>query len=220
MLRITEYAEVEHFGHGLRDVRNIAEGIHSQKLTLVFGLLIGGILSIAIASGVARADVGHGHDDKKEGRRVEQMIEQHKGHTHGHDFEVMEKMSPEEMGRLMHEMEEIGLAIPPMDSHEGRELFLSKGCVVCHEVNGVGGVVGPSLNAADMPKPMNAFEFAARMWRGAPAMAQMQESLLGELISLNGRELADLVAFAHDAREQQELTEDQIPERFRELLVK
>lgn len=51
------------------------------------------------------------------------MIEPHKGHSH--DFEVMEKMSPEEIGRLMHEMEEICLVIPPIDSHRGCELFLS-----------------------------------------------------------------------------------------------
>lgn len=185
---------------------------------LMPALLLGAAL-VAVP-GMVRADAGHGHDDEKEGHRVEQMIEEHKGHSHEHDFEVMEKMSTEQIGRLMHEMEEIGLAIPPMDSHAGRELFLKKGCVACHQVNGVGGQVGPSLNAADMPKPMNAFEFAARMWRGAPAMAQMQEALLGEMISLDGRELADLVAFAHDENEQKELSADQVPERYKDLMAK
>lgn len=69
-----------------------------------------------------------------------------------------------------------------------------------------------------MPSPMNVFEFAARMWRGAPAMALMQEEELGEFISLTGEELADLIAFPHDADEQSELTADQIPERFREMV--
>jgi mono/diheme cytochrome c family protein len=106
-----------------------------------------------------------------------------------------------------------------MDSHRGRELFLKKGCVICHSVNNVGGAIGPSLNAADMPEPMNAFEFAARMWRGAPAMAQMQQDLLGEFVSLTGQDLADLVAFAHDETEQRKLKNERIPKPYRELIV-
>ena len=53
---------------------------------------------------------------------------------------------------------------------------------------------------------MNAFEFTARMWRGAEAMTALQEDMLGEVISLDGQNLADLVAFAHDAVEQAKLT--------------
>lgn len=218
MLQPFDVAESEGEGVAIYRVKRSGVSTLHKKAKLVSALPLGAV--IVAASGIVRADAGHGHDEKKEGQRVEKLIEEHKGHSHGHDFDVMEKMSPEQIGRLMHEMEEIGLAISPMDSHEGRELFVSKGCVVCHQVNGVGGVVGPSLNAADMPSPMNAFEFAARMWRGAPAMAQMQESMLGEMISLDGRELADLIAFAHDEQEQRELSLDQGPERFRELMVK
>jgi hypothetical protein len=42
--------------------------------------------------------------------------------------------------------------------------------------------------------------------------------MLGEVIALDGQDLADLVAFAHDAEEQARLTEDQIPERFHGLI--
>ena len=108
--------------------------------------------------------------------------------------------------------------MPPMDAERGRGVFVQKGCVACHSVNGVGGDLGPALNAADMPSPMNSFEFAARRWRGAGAMIALQEDLLGEAISLDGQDLADLVAFAHDAEEQAKLTEDQIPERFHSLI--
>ncbi len=97
--------------------------------------------------------------------------------------------------------------------------FLDKGCVVCHSVNEVGGTVGPALNAADMLRPMNAFEFAARMWRGAPSMVQMQQDLLGEAISLRGQDLAGLVAFPHDEAEQRKLKTKQIPTRYRDLIV-
>lgn len=69
-----------------------------------------------------------------------------------------------------------------------------------------------------MPSPMNAFEFAARMWRGAPAMVQLQEDVLGDVITLTGQDLADMVAFAHDEAEQQNLSSDQIPQKFRDLI--
>lgn len=152
------------------------------------------------------------------GTMLEQMREMHEGHEHGHDFEAMEEMSPEQMQRVMEAMSDLGLAVPPMSAHRGREIFVEKGCVVCHQVNGVGGEIGPSLDAAEMPSPMNAFEFAARMWRGADAMIDMQEQLFGEQITLSGQELADLVAFAHDEIEQKELSTADLPEKFRELI--
>jgi mono/diheme cytochrome c family protein len=149
---------------------------------------------------------------------LDELRKLHQGHAHGHDFESMQEMSPEQQARVMALMHEIGVAMPPMDSRHGRQLFLEKGCVACHAVNGVGGDLGPDLDAADMPRPMNAFEFAARMWRGAPAMAALQQDLLGEVVSLEGQDLADLVAFAHDAEEQSHLTDDQVPERFRKII--
>ncbi len=65
---------------------------------------------------------------------------------------------------------------------------------------------------------MNSIEFAARMWRGAQAMTGLQEAMLGDVISLDGQDLADLVAFAHDAEEQARLTEGQIPDRYHSLI--
>ncbi len=181
-------------------------------------LTLGLTVSLGVPSGTARGDAGHKHGAGDQQEMLEHMREMHKDHAHGHDFEAMEHMSPEDMRRMMGFMRDIGLALPPMDSHRGRELFLNKGCIVCHSVNQVGGMIGPSLNAADMPQPMNAFEFAARMWRGAPAMAQMQQDLLGEIIDLSGQDLADLVAFAHDEAEQRGLKREEIPERFRDLI--
>jgi len=178
-----------------------------------FGLMVAGNLPQAWAG------AGHKHGPANQREVLEQMREMHGGHAHGHDFEAMGEVSAEDMSRVMNLMMDIGLALPPMDSRRGREVFLNKGCVVCHSVNGVGGEVGPSLNAADMPQPMNAFEFAARMWRGAPAMAQMQEDVLGEVIDLSGQDLADLVAFSHDREEQRELSTKDVPARFRDLIA-
>lgn len=73
-----------------------------------------------------------------------------------------------------------GLVMPSMDAVRGKQLFASKGCVVCHSINGVGGADAPRLDAATMPLPMNPFEFFARMWRGAVPMVIMQ---MNELVT-------------------------------------
>ena len=109
-------------------------------------------------------------------------------------------------------------ALPPMNARRGRKLFAEKGCAVCHSINGVGGHIGPSLDWSNMPEPMDAFGFIARMWRGAPSMALMQEDIFGDIIALTGQDLVDLVAFAHDPEEQKKLTKDQIPQRLRNIL--
>jgi len=126
--------------------------------------------------------------------------------------------TPEDVARMDAFMDRVGLTLPAMDPVRGRDLFLQKGCVVCHAVNGIGGEDAPPLDAEYMEFPMNPFEFAAKMWRGAPAMTILQEDELGEFVTLNGQELADLIAFFHDADEQAKLTKDQIPEKYEEML--
>ena len=112
-----------------------------------------------------------------------------------------------------------GLVIPQFDSAEGRTLFASKGCVVCHSINGVGGVDAPSLDAEFMDLPMNPFEFAARMWFGAEMMVELQREELGDVIYLDGEELANIIAFVHDADEQARFSEADIPEEIEALMV-
>lgn len=178
--------------------------------------LVTGMIMIQPAYTAGDHEGGHGAHEIE--TNLEAMREEHQAHDHGHDFEAIAALSQEDMGLLHDAMEDMGLAMPPMDPERGRELFVAEGCIACHQVNGVGGEIGPSLNAADMPVPMNTFEFAARMWRGADAMIQMQRDLFGDQISLSGQDLADLVAFAHDEVEQQELSDADIPEKFRELI--
>lgn len=108
--------------------------------------------------------------------------------------------------------------LPAMNARRGRKLFAEKGCVVCHSINGVGGHIGPPLDTANMPLPMDPFGFIARMWRGSAAMALMQEEVFGDVIDLSGQDLVDLVAFAYDLEEQKKLTEDQIPKRLKNIL--
>ncbi len=111
-----------------------------------------------------------------------------------------------------------GLMMPTMDAARGRELFVTKKCIVCHSVNNVGGLDAPPLDAEAMPGLMNPFEFAARMWRGAGAMIYLQQEELGGQIELTGQELADIIAFAHDPTEQKALSEADIPPEIMRLV--
>ena len=106
------------------------------------------------------------------------------------------------MGRLM---------TPQMDPVRGRRLFATKGCVACHAINGVGGHDATPLDAHTMDTAMNPFDFAAKMWRMAPAMIYAQEEALGEQILFTGDELADIIAFVHHEEEQHNFSEADIP---------
>ncbi len=111
-----------------------------------------------------------------------------------------------------------GLLMPDFDAALGRTLFASKGCVVCHSVNGVGGEDAPALDYDTAAGPMDPFEFAAKMWRGAEPMIYMQQDELGNQIELNGAELAAIIAFAHDEDEQKLFSENDIPENIMDVM--
>ncbi len=190
---------------------SISQGIAAIAVSMTLGIF---------SWGIAQAAPGHSGPHGGSGQMMlEQMREMHRSHKHGHDFKAMEEMTPKQGERMIKLMRELGLALPPMDSHRGHLIFMNKGCVVCHAVNGVGGDIGPSLNASDMPSPMNAFDFAARMWKGAAAMVLMQEEELGDVITLTGQDLADLIAFVHDRKMQKTVSIDQVPKRWRKKLA-
>ena len=111
-----------------------------------------------------------------------------------------------------------GLMMPIMNPARGRILFASKGCVACHAINGVGGQDAPPMDAATMPRIMNPFSFAARMWRGAETMILLQQEIFGEQIELTGQELADIISFVHNAEEQKKFNEADIPHEILELI--
>lgn len=95
------------------------------------------------------------------------------------------------------------------DPARGKDLFVAKGCVICHAVNEVGGTSAPPLDAEAVPT--DPLDFVARMWRGAEAMIFMQQDAFGEQILFTGDELADIIAFVHDARARRGFSEDDIP---------
>lgn len=106
-----------------------------------------------------------------------------------------------------------------VNSATGRSLFVEKGCVICHSINGVGGKAAPLMDAAVGAPPIDPLDFAARMWRGAPAMIELQSIELGYTIYLTADEIADLAAFAADREEQKLLTIEQVPEDMRDSLL-
>ena len=111
-----------------------------------------------------------------------------------------------------------GMRMPKMDPARGRKLFVTKGCVACHSINGVGGHDATPLDAHTMVPAMNPFDFAAKMWSMAPAMIYAQEEALGSQILFTGDELADLIAFVHDDREQHALSDASITPEIRKLM--
>ncbi len=151
------------------------------------------IVVILVLPGIARSDSGQGDKESHQMPRV--------------------------IGTKMPGMMREGmLTVPQMDPSRGRVLFASKGCVVCHSVNGIGGGDAPALDASSMPSMMNPFEFAARMWRGAEAMVTLQREELGEPIELSGQELADITAFVHSHEEQAIFSNADVPETMKKLI--
>ena len=112
-----------------------------------------------------------------------------------------------------------GYVLPFASVQQGRELFVGKGCMVCHSVNGVGGKVAPKLDADPASFYVDPFEFMARMWRGAPNMILLQEMEIGYQIDFSRGELAHILRFLSDADEQQSFSEDDIPELVRDWMV-
>ncbi len=106
-----------------------------------------------------------------------------------------------------------------IDSENGRALFVDKGCVICHAVNGVGGKAAPALDAEIGVAAVDPLEFAARMWRGAPAMIELQSVELGYSILLTADEIGDLAAFAADREQQKTLTINDLPETIKNGLL-
>ena len=112
------------------------------------------------------------------------------------------------------------LMMPAMDPAQGRKLFAAKGCVVCHAVNGIGGQDAAALDASTMRGMTNPFDFVANMWRGAPAMIDMQREELGEQIEFTGQELAHIIAFLHHEEEQKKFSDADIPPNIKAVMAR
>lgn len=98
-----------------------------------------------------------------------------------------------EMGDLVAFLFTVDYFDPPGDAARGSRLFTDKRCVVCHQVAGRGGVVGPGLDvAAAYDSPLY---LAAEMWNHGPRMADAMRARGIVRPTFQGSELRDLIAF-------------------------
>ena len=111
------------------------------------------------------------------------------------------------------------ITIPAVDARRGRRLFVSRGCVICHAVRGVGGTAAPALDADPSSRSIDLMGFVARMWQGAPAMLELQAVELGYQILLTSQEMADLAAFSGDAAAQDGFSAEEVPEPMRDWML-
>jgi mono/diheme cytochrome c family protein len=121
--------------------------------------------------------------------------------------------------RMAERMRQLGIPRPHLDAREsgdliaflftvnyfdrpglsaaGRRLFVTKKCVVCHQVGDVGGVVGPNL---DFLKQYGSPIFvAAALWNHGPAMAEVMQAKKIERPTFKDTELVDLIAYIRSA---------------------
>ena len=133
-------------------------------------------------------------------------------------------LATDAMGEHVASSESIGpihgarLVIPLMNPDRGKEIFVSKGCVACHAINGVGGHDALPMDAHRDMGLVNPFDFAAKMWNHAPAMVAAQEEALGEQIYFTGQELADIIAFMHDDAAQHSFTEHDLTPQAQKMM--
>ena len=81
----------------------------------------------------------------------------------------------------------------PGNQAVGKRLFAEKRCVVCHQVGGAGGVVGPNLDhLAQFRSPIYV---ATAMWNHGPQMAEVMKEKGIERPAFTATELRDLIAF-------------------------
>ncbi|HMB77465.1 MAG TPA: c-type cytochrome [Kiloniellaceae bacterium] len=103
------------------------------------------------------------------------------------------------------------LVIPLIDVERGRQLFVNKGCVICHSINGVGGQAAAALDAPPGQRSIDILDFVARMFLGASAMLDLQATELGYQIALQPQEIGDLAAFVYDSRTQADFSYAEVP---------
>jgi cytochrome c len=110
------------------------------------------------------------------------------------------------------------LKYPEMDPMKGKILFVDKGCIACHAINGIGGHDAPALDAHKMDNLMNPFEFAAKMWKGAPAMIAAQEGAFDTQLLFSGDDLANIIAFVHSDNVQHTFNSADLTDKARKMM--
>jgi mono/diheme cytochrome c family protein len=119
------------------------------------------------------------------------------------------------LDKMVPRMKQLGITRPKLDAREagdlvgflytlnyfdrpgaaavGQKLFSEKNCILCHQVRGTGGVVGPNLDS--LQQFASPIFIASAMWNHAPRMAEVMKERGIERPTFTGQELRDLIAF-------------------------
>lgn len=103
------------------------------------------------------------------------------------------RLDAQEAGDLVAFLFTLNYFDPPGNPASGRRLFTDKRCVACHQVGGMGGVVGPNLDHLQLfGSPLFV---ASALWNHGPQMAEAMRARGIERPTFTGGELRDLIAF-------------------------
>src|SRR3989338_7927187 len=102
-------------------------------------------------------------------------------------------LTPQETGDLIAFLYTLDYFDPPGNAAMGKRLFSEKKCIVCHQVGGVGGVIGPNLDS--LRQYGSPIFVAAAMWNHGPAMAEAMRLKSIARPSFTGSEFFDLIAY-------------------------
>jgi len=88
---------------------------------------------------------------------------------------------------------------PPGNPERGKQIFTNKQCVRCHQVGGVGALIGPDLTV--LGRLVAPIEIATAMWNHGPNMIEAMKAERIERPRFSAQELNDLITYieAEDA---------------------
>lgn len=101
-------------------------------------------------------------------------------------------LSLRETGDLVAFLATLNYFDSPGNADRGKKVFGQKQCVVCHQVEHVGGVIGPSLDSVVHFGPIF---IATAMWNHGPAMAEAMGARGIKRPIFKGAELRDLFSY-------------------------
>jgi len=81
----------------------------------------------------------------------------------------------------------------PEDPLKGSKLFVSKGCIKCHAIWGIGDALGPDL--AEMSKDLDLLQLAGLLWSHSPKMIEIMQERGVSRPSFSPQEMGDLMGY-------------------------
>lgn len=78
---------------------------------------------------------------------------------------------------------------------KGRNIFISKGCIKCHSIWGVGGKLGPDLTRIGMGKSF--LQIAGSLWSHSPKMVELMKRVGVERPTFTPEEMSDFISYLY-----------------------